>query len=331
MFKRKYAYIEYMLYLYLFLANVLLSYSFNPLNKPSLYQSYNIKKKIKDDSILDKLKNNDDIEPSNILFFTSVSNSIPGFVYDDFLKSLSEKYHNNILIPKEKEDIKKLPSDSSLTVISHASGAIEALKYAKNKKVKNLVLIDPVDNRIEKITGKKSVTSIESFWDENEDPLFNLENVEKALFLYTKKSYKWEDDSTLFGWAFNPLSGLKTLWPSFIPEKLSIKPKDLITSEYKGDCLDYDCCDENECACDPEDSKLALKILNYGLCDILDFDYSNFMHNSFCEGHPDRGEENIIGYHKQIALLINLFLKHKYSDYKEYLDDLDDFKKIEKI
>ena len=69
----------------------------------------------------------------------------------------------------------------------------------------------------------------------------------------------------------------------------------------------------------------------FNIADLDDFDYSNFMHNSFCEGHPDRSEENINGYHKQIALLINLFLKHRYSDYKEYLDDLDDFKKIEKI
>lgn len=322
-----------MLYLYLFLANILLVSSFNQLNKPSLYQPLNrINKLDSSERILDKLKNNEDIEPSNILFFTSVSNSIPGFLYDDFLKSLSEKYHNNVLIPKEKEDLKKLPSDSRLTVISHASGAIEALKYAKNKKVKNLILIDPVDNRLDKLTGKKSKVSIESFWDdEEEDQLFQLENVEKALFLYTKKSYKWDDDSTFFGWVFNPLSGLKTLWPSFIPEKLSIKPKDLVTSEYSCECSDSDCCDENECRCDPEDSKLALKIFNYGLCDILDYDYSNFMHNTICEGHPNRGEENINGYHKQLALIINLFLKHRYNDYKEYLDQLDDFKKIEKI
>ena len=136
--------------------------------------------------ILEPLKNNEDIEPSNILFFTSVSNSIPGFLYDDFLKSLSEKYHNNVLIPKEKEDLKKLPSDSRLTVISHASGAIEALKYAKNKKVKNLILIDPVDNRLDKLTGKKSKVSIESFWDdEEEDQLSKYDQNRKIAMDFT--------------------------------------------------------------------------------------------------------------------------------------------------
>lgn len=309
----------------LILFNLLLVNSFNPINKPILYESSKSKKEIKEDVLLKKLKNNDDINPSNVLFFTSVSNSLPSFIYDDFLKKLSDKYHNNVLVPKEKDDVKKFPIESELTVISHASGTIEALKYAKNKKVKNLVLIDPVDNRVEKVTGKKSSTSIESFWDENDDPLFNLENIEKVLFLYTKKSYKWEDKSTMFGWVFNPFSGLKTLWPSFIPEKLSIKPNDLITSEYKCECLDHDCCDELECKCDPEDSKLALKILNYGLCDILNFDYSNFMHSTICEGHSDRSEENINNYHSKLALIINLFLKHKFNDYKEYLDDLDDF------
>ena len=313
----------------LFFVNFLLSVkqgdSFNPMNKPSLYQSSSSKTKFRDDSFLEKLQKDDIPDPSNILFFTSVSNSIPAFVYNDFLNSLSNKYHNNVLVPKEKDDLKKLPSDDRLTVISHASGAVEALKYAKNKKVKNLVLIDPVDNRIDKITGKKKDNSIDNFWDDNDDPLFQLANVEKVLFMYTKKSYKLED-SPLFGWIFNPLSGLKTLWPSFIPEKLSIKPNDLVTSEYK--CED-DSCNEEECKCDPEDSKLALKILNYGLCDILDLDYSNFIHNTICEGHPDRSEENINNYHKRLALIINLFLKHKYDDYKDYLEDLDDFSKID--
>ena len=314
--------------LILFLANLFFVNSFNTLNKPVLYQSSNAKKELNEDVFLKKLKSNDEINPSNILFFTSVSNSLPSFIYDNFLKKLSEKYNNNVLIPREREDVKKFPIGSDLTVISHASGAVEALKYAKNKKVKNLILIDPVDNRINNLIGKKSEKSVDNFWDDTGDPLFNLKNVEKILFLYTKKSYKW-DDSTLFGWIFNPFSGLKTLWPSFIPEKLSIKPNDILTSEYSCECLDHDCCDEIECKVDPEDSKLALKIENYGLCDILDIDYSNFIHSTICEGHPNRSNENIDDYQSKLALLINLFLKHKFNDYKEYLENLEDFIKID--
>ena len=60
-----------MLYLYLFLANIFLVSSFNQLNKPSLYQPLNrINKLDSSEHILGKLKNNEDIEPSNILFFT---------------------------------------------------------------------------------------------------------------------------------------------------------------------------------------------------------------------------------------------------------------------
>ncbi len=312
-----------MLLLCLFLFNLLFSYSFNPINKPSLYESYRNKIKYDDDIFYDSLRENDVRSPSNILFFTSVSNNIPSFVYDNFLKILSEKYDNNILVPKEKEDIKTFGKDTPLTVISHASGAIEALKYAKNKKVKNLVLIDPVDNRLDKISGKKS-TSIDNFWDEDEDPLFELKNIEKVLYLYTKKSYKWDDNSSMLGFVFNPLNSFKTLWPSFIPEKLSIKPKDLKTSIIGCDKE----CDDEECSNNIEDSKLALKIYNYGLCDILNLEYSNFVHNTICEGSLDRSEDNLINYQKRLGLIINLFLKYDYESYRNYLDDLTDFKKI---
>ena len=324
-----------MIFLYFLVVNFLLFtepiFSFNPIGKSTLYNgSLNKRnKELKGDLLLNelnkKLEEND--STSNILFFTSVSNFVPSFVYDNFLKKLSEKYQNKLLVPKKKEDIKKLDiQDDSLTIIAHASGAIESLKYAKNKKVKKLVLIDPVDNRIENIKNKK-ITSLDSFWDDENDPLFDLKNIEKVLFLYTQKSYKWEDENSLFGWVYNPFSGFNTFWPSFIPEKLSIKPKDLITSEYK---CESDDCDDIECRCDPEDSKLALKILNYGLCDILDYDYSNFIHNTICEGHPDRSEENIDSYHSKIALIINLFLKHQFNDYKEFLDDLEDISVITK-
>ena len=66
------------------------------------------------------------------------------------------------------------------------------------------------------------------------------------------------------------------------------------------------------------------------MCDILDYDYSNFIHNTICEGHPDRSEENIESYHSKIALIINLFLKHQFNDYKEFLDELEDISVITK-
>ena len=129
----------------LFLVNFLLFVkqgdSFNPMNKPSLYQSSSSKTKFRDDSFLEKLEKDDIPDPSNILFFTSVSNSIPAFVYNDFLNSLSNKYHNNVLVPKEKDDLKKLPSDDRLTVISHASGAVEALKYANKIAADHVIIL----------------------------------------------------------------------------------------------------------------------------------------------------------------------------------------------
>ena len=299
--------------------------AFNVINRPTIYKSDNLisKKEDKFTSIIKPLLDDGDT-PSNILFFTSVSNLIPSFVYDNFVTKLSKKYDNNVLIPKSIKDIKKLPSTEDLTVISHASGAIEALKFSKNKNVKNLVLIDPVDNRIENLINKKKEKKNNWLEDDtnpldssqSEDPIYDLDNVEKVLLFYTQKSYNWKEkeDSTWLK-LVNPFLNFN----SFIPEKISIKPSYLRIKE-----CDHDKCDIDDCKC-----KLVLKVLNYGLCDILDDEYSNFMHNTICEGHPNRSDINLDDYHSKLALIINLFIKHEYLDYKEYLDDLEDFKLID--
>tara|TARA_Y100000813_G_scaffold184255_1_gene155185 strand:- start:211 stop:1266 length:1056 start_codon:yes stop_codon:yes gene_type:complete len=321
------------LFLILIFSLFIINEAFNLISKPVIFKSGSSKNdqssnqdtmsSIDGKRSLNSIENSlkrilpDDYDPpeNNILFFTSVGNLIPAFVYEDFLKSLHEssvdgKIKSNILIPKEKKDIKKLPSQENLTIISHASGTIEALKYAKNKNVKNLILIDPVDSRIEKILSGKKFVDSDDLWEDDELEL-NFPHIEKALFLYTEKSYKWDESwnfmDTTMSVLFNPfLFTKKNLLPSFIPEKLSIKPKNIIISPDGSDSCDCeeDCSEE----CCKSTFKLPLKILNYGLCDILNENYSTFIHNTICEGHPDRSEENINNYHKVLALFINIFL-----------------------
>ena len=80
-------------------------------------------------------------------------------------------------------------------MVGHSSGAMTAIEASKSKKVKSLVLIDPIDNRF--IND-----------DEDEDSI-DL-SVDKLLLVYTKKSYDW----SLFPFSI-----------PFVPESMSLKPK----------------------------------------------------------------------------------------------------------
>ena len=138
----------------------------------------------------------DNEEQKSVVFHTAVFNKIPNFIYSDLIYKLNDD-NIKVIIPssKSKKYFKNL--DNDLTVVGHSSGAIEAIEASKNKKVKTLVLIDPVDNRF-----------INS---DDEDDDINL-NVEKLLLIYTKRSYDWS---------------LIPFTLPFVPENLSLKENQL--------------------------------------------------------------------------------------------------------
>lgn len=143
--------------------------------------------------LIQKKYNNDDISiyqnPSNkiedtpsILFFTGLNSIMPGYVYDDFLKTVSDKNitcyvaTNNIDTNDELiEDI--LETHTNLTVIGHSSGCITAAKSIdKNLNVNSIIFMDPVDNSF--------------LFDKFKKP--NLNHVENILIINAKRSYEWE-------------------------------------------------------------------------------------------------------------------------------------------
>ena len=138
----------------------------------------------------------DDDQSKTVIFHTAVFNQVPNYVYSELISKLNEE-NLKVVIPGNKLKFKNLEDD--LTVVGHSSGAISAINNCKNKKVKKLILIDPIDNR-----GLNK--------EEDEDELIELNNLDQLLLLYTKKSYDW--------------SVIPFSFP-FVPEKYSLKPKDI--------------------------------------------------------------------------------------------------------
>ena len=189
----------------------------------------------------------DDETQKTVLFHTAVFNKMPNFIYSELISDMNDD-NLKVIIPTEKPKIKNL--EDNLTIIGHSSGAICALENCKNKKVKNLILVDPVDNR-----------DLDSD-DEKEE--IDLSNIEKALFIYTKKSYDW----SIFPFTI-----------PFIPDKYSLKP-------------DYININENG-------SKCIIEVSKYGHCDILDKRWADLAHKTIAKGNENR--EEIYKYHKWLS------------------------------
>ena len=85
----------------------------------------------------------DDDQSKTVIFHTAVFNQVPNYVYSELISKLNEE-NLKVVIPGNKLKFKNLEDD--LTVVGHSSGAISAINNCKNKKVKKLILIDPIDN-----------------------------------------------------------------------------------------------------------------------------------------------------------------------------------------
>ena len=193
----------------------------------------------------------DNEDQKTVIFHTAVFNKITTFVYSELISKLNDD-NLKVIVPGDKCKVKKL--EENLTVVGHSSGAIKALENCKNKKVNKLVLIDPVDNR-----------ALDD--DDDYEPL-ELENIEKALLIYTKKSYDWN----LFPVSF-----------PFVPDKFSLKPKMLNIKD--------------------NENRGVIEVSNFGHCDVLDKKWADLVHNTIAKGSDNRDE--IPKYHKWLSFAIS--------------------------
>ena len=96
--------------------------------------------------------------------------------------------------------------------------------------------------------------------------------VEDILFINAKKSYQWKWFPPKM--PFVPIGALK-------PSIIAVPNQNTIIAE------------------------------KFGHCDILDYPWGKFMHQTFAEGYPDRDESTMERYHEWLANVIATYIKEK--------------------
>jgi hypothetical protein len=119
------------------------------------------------------------------LFYTGGNSDIPCEIYSSFLTKLAKENLTVLVLNSEIKNnyplLREISENKPVTVIGHSSGCMEALDACNNlDTVKNIILLDPVDNRI-------------LFDRENYNSKIDLNYPSNnTLFLNARKSYKWE-------------------------------------------------------------------------------------------------------------------------------------------
>lgn len=218
------------------------------------------------------------VRKNSILFFpfqVSCNEQLPVDIYGQFKKSLENNGFNvfqssgninedcNLI-----NDIKIAGELDIVTVVSHSSGINNLLKVCeKTHMVNNVVLIDPI---LLKETGEKftflndnnnledaindflesdKVSLIKgAIFKKSSKPYITLENVDKLLYISSKKSSRWK--------IIPPVPPIKRLF------------------------LEYDIIKTS--------NKTLVTIPDYGHFDILDSQWSDMIHNSVCIGSNSR-------------------------------------------
>ncbi len=163
------------------------------------------------------------------LFYTGGGSEIPGELYTSFLNKLAEQ---NLTVHIVNRDIKKnhillrsITNDEPTTIISHSSGAAEAMESCNQlENVNKLVLIDPVDSRF-------LTTNIFNYGS-NKEFDFYYQSLDNVLILNADKSYRWRFFPPRI--PFIPFFNIN-------PKIINIENKAIVSAHDYGHCdiLDY--------------------------------------------------------------------------------------------
>ena len=184
-----------------------------------------------------EMGNNHRQEKEPIIFLTGLNSYISHQYYSIFLKSLAKFPVSIYIINQQQSDdfefyvkqIFHMHSNKTISIVAHSSGSQSALLYAKNKYIKNLILFDPVNDKVNKQIlewsnvlshfrkddlGKNSIQNTwkPEWWKEQKESSTTYNHVKNILIIDMEKSH------TI---TFNPVS-----FP-FIPSVLALSVNDL--------------------------------------------------------------------------------------------------------
>lgn len=246
---------------------------------------------------------------SCVCLFTGANSIIPSDIYSDFIQELTSQNIATYVLTSDLEASKIVIGDNlekyeNVTLVGHSTGCVNALKMCNEfSKIKKLVLMDPVDNRIleratkfnpmdkmmdllvqnilVRLVSNQGYLNFEKSDSDETSDNFILKNIEKVLIINAAKSYEWK------------------LFPFTIPfiPAFDIK-KDKVVSFNK-------------------DFEVSMVIANgFGHTDILNPLWSNFMHNTISKGHNKRDLNVLSEYQSWLAQVISSFSEGTYKEHE---------------
>lgn len=284
-----------------------------------------------------------------IIFCTGASGKISSDIYSQFLSNIA---YNNITCYVYNGDydntltfINNVQSKhKSITAIGHSSGSMNAIKIAKNNKfIKNVVVLDPVDDRI---LYENKANFLLNYIFNKKDNNINLPNIDNFLIIYAGKSYKW--DLFKFQIPFIPLFSLKTNDITFDKNVNEDITYDNEYDEY-GEC-DESCCDDDNCnheSCHNEEllsdvgiltsiknklkphrkhNKKIINMPDYGHSDLLDDFWANSAHDTIIKGYPNRNPNELEKYRQFLSKAISIVVNNNMTSFKGLRNNKINFK-----
>ena len=297
---------------FLFLLLPTLIYSFH--NLPVQLYSNNI----------ENLNNVKVIEPTNIenkknipafVFYSGLSGQIPHEIYNNFLNYVASSgischiynddvYKSNDLIDYLNENY------ANITLSGHSSGGSTALQlYSMSKYVNNLILFDPVDDRI---MYNKYEFLYNTFFDKSKNEI-EINNIKNYLLVKAENSYKWN--------MFPPKIPFIPLFD--INEKIvNMKSESYILNDVINEIIN-----ENDkiikitktISKKMNNNKKSILIKNFGHTDLLDEYWSKIMNKVLKENNKDKTFDNLNEYHKFNAFLVNQVCYNNLGNLKQCL------------
>ena len=274
------------------------------------------------------------IEPLNIqnkkdipafVFFSGLSGQIPSEIYNNFVNYVSSSgiscYLFNEDIDKSKNIIDYLNENyANVTIGGHSSGGAKAIKlYSECINADNLILFDPVDDRI--LDTNRVNYMYNNFFDKTKNEI-EINNIKNYLLVKAENSYKWS--------LFPPKMPFIPLFD--INERiLNINDNTFIIDNIIEETID----ENNDqikitktISKKIDTNKKSIEIKNYGHTDILDEYWSKTMRKFIKENSKDKDFDDINKYHKFNAYLVNQICYNKLDEIKTNLKCENEFKNL---
>jgi len=278
-----------------------------------------------------------------VLFFTGASANMPYEIYNSFLSSVASKNITCYVYNNDLENINELSSvlkkkHNNIGLVGHSSGCCTALEFLeKSRHIDNVILFDPVDDRM--IKNNRNQVIMNYFLNKNENK-FKMPNLNKFIIVKAEKSYKW---------TFNPFR--VPFIPAFDLNKNDFDFSNIFNNNYdEEEYYEYDeegNVSEDIMIANVQDQiielrknvvmkkeivskppqKLIFHIKDYGHCDILDEKWSNIMHNSVSPGYDKRNLKILHNYYDFCSNIVEYsYLKNNTSFKKNINVDTSNIK-----